>query len=69
MGTPSDAPIAYVMDWDRFGRKDTLCEILPSPVQSGLVQVKFRDGFTHLVNRRALRRAKQSEIEKEAKNG
>lgn len=53
----------YVMDWDRLaGRKGQLCNMLATPQKTSLVQVRFVDGFTAVINRRALRRAKPSEI-------
>lgn len=55
-------PIDYVMDWDRFGRKGQFCQMLPIKGNlSSTVQVRFEDGFTGIISRRALRRPRQSE--------
>lgn len=51
----------YIMDWDRYGKKGELCQILPTQNRGQLVQVRFQDGTTGLINRQAIRRAKPSE--------
>jgi hypothetical protein len=52
----------YVMDWDRYGKKGELCELLGG--RGALVQIRFADGTTGLISRRAIRRAKESERER-----
>jgi hypothetical protein len=44
----------HVLQWDRMGRKGQRCRILT--MNGKLTQVQFQDGFTCLVDRRALRR-------------
>lgn len=51
----------YIMDWDRYGKKGEPCQLLPSPIRGPLVQIRFEDGTTGLINRMAIRRAKPSE--------
>jgi hypothetical protein len=47
-------PFPYVLVWDRLGRKGQACTILRQSKQTA--QVKFRDGFTTVINRQAIRR-------------
>jgi hypothetical protein len=50
-----DNPYPHVLVWDRMNRKGQACRILA--MQGKLTQVQFEiDGFTALVDRRALRR-------------
>jgi hypothetical protein len=55
-------PFPHVMDWDRLGRKGQRCEILGG--RGGLVQIRFKDGLTTLINRMAVRRLTPAEIKK-----
>jgi hypothetical protein len=60
---PVDAePFPHVLTWDREGRKGQRCEIIGSRSTIGNVQVRFEDGFTAIINRKALRRAPPKKI-------
>jgi hypothetical protein len=52
----------HIMGWDRLGRKGQLCEILRG--KGNLVQIRFQDGYTAVVDRRALRRMNDAERKK-----
>jgi uncharacterized protein YgiM (DUF1202 family) len=54
---PPDAePFLHTLTWDRLGRKGQRCEIIGTRNTIGNVQIRFEDGFTAIVNRKALRR-------------
>jgi hypothetical protein len=46
----------HTLTWDRLGRQGQRCEIIGRKGTVGMVQVRFEDGFTAIVNRAALRR-------------
>jgi hypothetical protein len=50
-------PFPHVLRWDRLNRKGQRCEIIGVRNTIGDVQVRFEDGFTAILNRKALRRA------------
>lgn len=53
----------YVLRQDIFGKKGEICEILQTKgVGNGLTQLRFADGFSPVLNRAAIRRAKPSEL-------
>lgn len=55
--------VLYVMDWDLLGRKGSVCKMMPtSATMNRMVQVRFlSDGFTAVINRKSIRRAKPSD--------
>lgn len=68
----SNLPFDYIMDWDRYGKKGERCQLMPSPKPGPLVQVRFEDGTTGLINRMAIRRARESEkksLDAKGRNG
>ncbi len=54
---PEVEPFPHRLTWDREGRKGQRCEIIGARNTIGNVQVRFEDGFTAIINRKALRRA------------
>ena len=56
MGTDPIEPFPYVLTWDREGRQGQRCMILGGKKHFLMVQVRFEDGYTAIVNRKALRR-------------
>jgi hypothetical protein len=54
---PTDTdPFPHVLRWNRFDRQGKRCEIIGVRNTIGNVQVRFEDGFTAIVSRKALRR-------------
>jgi hypothetical protein len=54
---PPDAePFPHTLTWDRLDRKGQRCEIIGTRNTIGNVQIRFEDGFTAIINRKALRR-------------
>lgn len=54
---PEAEPFPQLLLWDRLGRKGQRCEIIGTRNTIGNVQVRFADGFTAIISRKALRRA------------
>jgi len=54
-------PGTFKYTWDKMGRQGQKCEIISaSSVRGRFIQVRFEDGFTAVVDRRALRAEKKS---------
>jgi hypothetical protein len=53
---PGVEAFPHVLTWDREGRKGQRCEIIGTRNTLSDVQVRFEDGYTAIVNRKALRR-------------
>lgn len=64
----SNFPYTHIMDWDRYGKKGESCQLLAGG-NGRLVQIKFADGTTGLISRRAIRRPKESEKKSLTANG
>jgi hypothetical protein len=47
-------PFPYVLVWDRLGRKGQRVKIIRQSIKTA--QVRFEDGFTSVIDRKALRR-------------
>lgn len=56
---PETEPFPHVLTWDRLDRQGQRCEIIGTRNTVSDVQIRFEDGFTAIVNRKALRRAPQ----------
>lgn len=54
---PEEEPFPHVLRWPRLDRQGQRCEIIGARNTIGDVQVRFEDGFTAIINRKALRRA------------
>lgn len=56
VNTEDDAPFPYVLFWGKkLGRKGQLCKVVKS---GGMFStIEFEDGFRHVVDNRAIRRA------------
>jgi hypothetical protein len=52
----------HMLKWDRMGRKGQRCEILRAV--GAMIQIRFEDGVTAILERRALRRLSEAEIKK-----
>jgi hypothetical protein len=59
---PEAEAFPHVLTWEREGRKGQRCEIIGARSTIGDVQVRFEDGFTAILNRKALRRAPTQKI-------
>lgn len=56
-------PFPHVLTWDRVeGRKGQRCEIIGVRNTICDVQIRFEDGYTAIVNRKALRRMPKKTI-------
>lgn len=53
---PNDEPYPHVLCWDREGRQGQRCQIIGVRSTVDNVQIRFEDGHTAIVNRKALRR-------------
>lgn len=60
--SPDAQAFPHVLRWDRIDRQGQRCEIIGVRNTIGDVQVRFEDGFTAVINRKALRRAPQKKI-------
>jgi hypothetical protein len=47
-------PFPYVLVWDRLGRKGQRVKIIRQSLRTA--QIRFEDGFTTVIDRKALRR-------------
>jgi hypothetical protein len=47
-------PFPYVLAWDRLGRKGQRVTIIRQSIKTA--QIRFEDGFTTVIDRKALRR-------------
>lgn len=54
--------LPYILQWDVMGRKGHPCEMLPG--KGSFIQVRFEDGFTAVLDRRAVRRRRDAQIKK-----
>lgn len=60
--SPEAEPFPHTFTWNRMGRQGERCEIIGVRKTNGYVQVRFEDGFTAIVNRKALRRMPRKKI-------
>jgi hypothetical protein len=51
---PQPIPFPYVLVWDRLGRKGQRVAIIRQSIKTA--QIRFEDGFTTVIDRKALRR-------------
>jgi hypothetical protein len=54
--------LPYILQWNVMGRKGQSCEMLPG--KGSFIQVRFEDGFTAVLDRRAVRRRRDAQIKK-----